>query len=315
MPKTVNFRSTSSYDVGDGVTTEGTSGVPNNHPIRASSHEEFSDVSEQEGDTISPKPSHKPFFRRLSFKGLKKGKSLFHKQQSDEVELSHSERRREKHSKAKLSKIVVECRKEGIVNSLMGENMDGTQKWEKSRLALIKAIGGYMLEFYSPPKAMKPRSGVFCSDIIEARETTALEMPDHENTFVLKTQDNEFVIEAHDPADMKSWLATIKYCMRSGQMSSRPSHSESATDSLLHHAALSLTSENAERLRANSASKSSRSAYDQDEHVTNPPELPPRLRARSNSNLDLCSSQQDIEQSMELVFSILTIESLGTIMN
>lgn len=42
-------------------------------------------------------------------------------------------------------------------------------------------------------------------------------MPDHENTFVLKASNNmEFVIEAHDTEDMRSWLATIRYCMRSG---------------------------------------------------------------------------------------------------
>ncbi|KAL0106967.1 hypothetical protein PUN28_015469 [Cardiocondyla obscurior] len=270
-----------------------------NAPVRASSHEEFSDYSEHEGEAVSPKPAHKPFFRRLSFKGLKKGKGFFHKQQSDEVELSHSEHRKDKHSKAKLSKIVVECRKEGIVNSLMGENIDGTQKWEKSRLALIKAIGGYMLEFYSPPKAVKPRSGVFCSAITEARETTALEMPDHENTFVLKTQNMEFVIEAHDSNDMKSWLATIRYCMRTVQQSSSVPGSgpgDSLGDSL-GHGSLAIGSDS-DRLRANSASKSFRSASHEhgEDSQGNPPELPPRLHMRSSSNLELCSSQQEIEQ-------------------
>jgi hypothetical protein len=270
-----------------------------NAPIRASSHEEFSDYSEHEGEAVSPKPAHKPFFRRLSFKGLKKGKSFFHKQQSDEVELSHSEHRKDKHSKAKLSKIVVECRKEGIVNSLMGENIDGTQKWEKSRLALIKAIGGYMLEFYSPPKAVKPRSGVFCSAITEARETTALEMPDHENTFVLKTQNMEFVIEAHDSNDMKSWLATIKYCMRSAQQSSCNSGQGDSLGESLGHGSVTIGSDS-DRLRANSASKAFRSLgheHGEDSQGGNPPELPPRLRMRSSSNLELCSSQQEIEQS------------------
>lgn len=52
--------------------------------------------------------------------------------------------------------------------------------------------------------------------ISEARETTALEMPDRENTFVLKADNNmEYVIEAADADEMKSWLATIRYCMRS----------------------------------------------------------------------------------------------------
>lgn len=74
------------------------------------------------------------------------------------------------------------------MNYLLGENTDGTQKWEKCRLALVKTVGGYMLEFYSPPKSLKPKSGVFCFLITEARETSALEMPDHENTFVLKVR-------------------------------------------------------------------------------------------------------------------------------
>ncbi|XP_037292568.1 SH2B adapter protein 1 isoform X2 [Manduca sexta] len=169
------------------------------------------DESDYSEDTDSPKTQHKPFFRRLSFKGLRRGKGLFHKQNSDEVELN-------KH-KTKLAKIVVECRKEGLVNYLTPESLEqpsGPQKWEKCRLALVKTVGGYMLEFYSPPKSQKPRSGVFCFLISEARETTALEMPDHENTFVLKADNNmEYVIEAGDVDDMKSWLATIKYCMRS----------------------------------------------------------------------------------------------------
>lgn len=162
---------------------------------------EESDLSE---DCDSPKVHHKPFFRRLSFKGLKK---TFNRQHSDEVELSGN-----KQNKMKLAKIVVECRKEGPVNLLIPE----TDKWEKCRLVLVKATGGYMLEFYLPPKSSKPSSGIFCFLITEARETTALEMPDHENTFVLKADNNqEYVIEAKDADDMRSWLATIKYCMKS----------------------------------------------------------------------------------------------------
>ncbi|XP_061723087.1 SH2B adapter protein 1 [Cydia pomonella] len=181
------------------------------------------DESDYSEDTDSPKTQHKPFFRRLSFKGLRRGKGLFHKQHSDEVELSSN---LNKQSKTKLAKIVVECRKEGLVNYLTPESLEqpsGPQKWEKCRLALVKTVGGYMLEFYSPPKAQKPRSGVFCFLISEARETTALEMPDHENTFVLKADNNmEYVIEAADVDDMKSWLATIKYCMRSAPTTQPP---------------------------------------------------------------------------------------------
>ena len=35
-------------------------------------------------------------------------------------------------------------------------------------------------------QSVKPKTGLFCFLITEARVTTALEMPDHENAFVLK---------------------------------------------------------------------------------------------------------------------------------
>lgn len=89
---------------------------------------------------------------------LRKSKDLFHKQHSDDVDLSHN--------KTKLAKIVVECRKEGIVNYSTPESLDqpgGPPKWERCRLQLVKATGGYMLEFYSPPKNQKVR----CNVVIE----------------------------------------------------------------------------------------------------------------------------------------------------
>ncbi|XP_021939259.1 SH2B adapter protein 1 isoform X2 [Zootermopsis nevadensis] len=285
-----------------------TSGTTNPSAPRANSHEEFSDYSEHEADSSSPKTLHKPFFRRLSFKGLKKGKGFFHKQHSDELELSsHHDRysKHDKHSKTKLAKIVVECRKEGIVNYLMGENIDGTQKWEKCRLALVKTVGGYMLEFYSPPKAVKPKSGVFCFLITEARETTALEMPDHENTFVLKAENNmEYVIEAHDTDDMRSWLATIKYCMRT-MLPSQDGRSLPAGGS------------EGDRLRG-LVERGGNKPLEAGAEVgavgglEHPPELPPRLqgtavprtagsdtpglRLSSNSNFELCTSHPELEQ-------------------
>ncbi|XP_034237608.1 SH2B adapter protein 1 isoform X3 [Thrips palmi] len=260
-------------------------------------HDDMSDYSEHDAESPSPKPQPKPFFRRLSFKGLKKGKAFFQKQNSDEVELSHSHSdKKDKHSKTKLAKIVVECRKEGIVNYLSGENLDGTGKWDRCRLALVKTVSGYMLEFYSPPKAPKPRSGVFCFLILEARETTALEMPDKENTFVLKAENQqEYVIEAHDTDDMKSWLATIKYCMRSTTQPV-PEHPE------------------ANSRQGGPSNRATAPSLDGD-NLEHPPELPPRvvaasggrstaettagLRLSSNSNFDICSSRTDIETTGE----------------
>ncbi|XP_075146025.1 SH2B adapter-like protein Lnk isoform X2 [Haematobia irritans] len=166
-------------------------------------------LEELEYTEEQPKIFPKTFFRRLSFKGLRKGKTLFHKSSDEEGSSKHNK---------KFAKIVVECQREGIVNNLTPESLDqptGTQKWEKCRLCLVKAVGGFMLEFYMPPKAAKPRCGVFCFLISEARETTALEMPDRENTFVLKADNNmEYVIEAQSAEDMRTWLSTIQFCMR-----------------------------------------------------------------------------------------------------
>lgn len=196
----------------------------------------------------------------------------------------------------------MECRKEGFVNFTIVENTDVPQTWEKSRLILVKTSAGYMLEFYATSKGSKPRYGIFCSSIAEARETTTLEMPDHENTFVLKTDEKEFIIKAHDSVDMKSWLATIRYCMRETreeQVGSAVSGAADSTDS----PSISVTTES-DRQRCNSASKSYRSAHESADEQGNPPELPPRVRANSQ-NLELCSSLQEIDQGKLRLFWLL----------
>jgi len=176
----------------------------------------FSDYSDQEPESPSVL-KQRPFFRRFSFKGITRGKALniFHKQGSDEVELSSSLNHKGE-KKGKTAKIVVECQKEGLVNFIGGDAaMDGNSNWEKCKMMLVKAAGGYMLEFFSPPKMSKPKTGVFCFLITEARETTALEMPDKENTFVLKSENSqEYIVEAQDSAEMRSWLHNIHSCMR-----------------------------------------------------------------------------------------------------
>nr|CAH0102776.1 unnamed protein product [Daphnia galeata] len=195
--------------------------------------QDCSDYSDTERDiattsgypSVKPRqPGPKPFFRRFSLKGFRKGKGLFHKQHSDEVELSgstvvsHSTSiLKSEHSnlllrgKIRMSKLVVESLFEGTVNYLTSESLDGTPKWERCRLCLVKTVGGYMLEFFSPPKASQPKCGVFCFLITEARETTALEMPDKENTFVLKAANNlEYVIEAASSDEMHKWLHSIR---------------------------------------------------------------------------------------------------------
>eukprot|EP00095_Tigriopus_kingsejongensis_P004331 maker-scaffold551_size138509-snap-gene-0.22 protein:Tk04331 transcript:maker-scaffold551_size138509-snap-gene-0.22-mRNA-1 annotation:"sh2b adapter protein 2" len=181
-------------------------------------------------------PKYRSFFRRFSLRSLTKGRgfNVFHKQHSDEVELSTSngdhylitgvgpngcERR-----KMKLSKIVVEVIRDGLVNFISGGDSaiyDGKPQWHKGRLSLVRAAGGYLIELYQPPKASKPKAGMLCILVMEARETSDLEMPDQEHTFVLKADGIgmssaclEYVIEANDGADLKAWLQAIQSCMQ-----------------------------------------------------------------------------------------------------
>lgn len=79
----------------------------------------------------------------------------------------------------------------------------------------------------------------------------------------------EYVIEAHDTDDMRSWLATIKYCMRSPPMSLNTSHNTNNTS-------------------GNPTSPSSGAGDGSSDALA--PELPPRRagdRISSSSNFEL----------------------------
>lgn len=60
-------------------------------------------------------------------------------------------------------------------------------------------------------QSVRPKSGVFCFLINEARETTALEMPDYENTFVLKVPIDQ-LSETVGSKSLKSNLAALLHC-------------------------------------------------------------------------------------------------------
>lgn len=101
--------------------------------------------------------------------------------------------------------------REGHVSVMSGDD----RLWDRSRLMLLRKEGGYMLEFYTPPKSLKPKNGIFCFLIHEVRRATALEVPGKDNTFVLKAENNhEYIIEASSEQDMNSWLAHIQSCRR-----------------------------------------------------------------------------------------------------
>ncbi|RWS23849.1 SH2B adapter protein 1-like protein [Leptotrombidium deliense] len=186
-------------------------------------------------------------------------RGLFHKQHSDEVEL-REERKKEKNgviarSSVKSthpSRVVPSSEsivKEGIVNYLTIESsgLDGKQKWEKCRLVIAKITGGYMLEFFSPPKSVKPKCGVFCFLITEARETTALELPDQEHTFVLKAENQmEYVIEVGSSEEMKQWLNSINFCIKYNNEDNHLNNGELSADNNVSPSAVKMNDSNAQ---------------------------------------------------------------------
>ncbi|KAF2364447.1 SH2 domain [Trinorchestia longiramus] len=189
--------------------------------LTPSTPEDLLEITSDEGpESPSPRVAPKPFFRKLSFKGLRKRKGLFLKQHSDEVELSpHRDKVPGLLSdrggrQLRTIKVVIECVREGVVHLLAGDTQEGQPRWIKSRLALISMPAGYVIEFYSPPKNLKARCGVFCQSVYEVRETTDLEMPDLRNTFVIKADNGaEWVVQAVDHDDKKEWLSCIiRYC-------------------------------------------------------------------------------------------------------
>ncbi|KAM3598463.1 uncharacterized protein V6R79_018299 [Siganus canaliculatus] len=91
-------------------------------------------------------------------------------------------------------------------------------RWHKCRLVLRERDreGGergeeYYLEFFIPPKSSKPRLTVPCCSIVDVRSTTALEVPDKENTFLLQLDAAaQYVIETRDAVQMRAWLSDIR---------------------------------------------------------------------------------------------------------
>ncbi|XP_076452769.1 SH2B adapter protein 1-like [Babylonia areolata] len=206
---------------------------------REAQNGETDDYADQEGSPergVSPsRKNTKGILRRFSLKNIRKSR-LF-KQSSDEVDGAVGEQHanpphqhaghHRKHSKHRDKKERMRTHSlnedgsvnkvEGIVHVLQpGEDSRGRTRWEKTRLVLVRASGGHLLEFYTPPKSLKPRNGLFCLLIHEVRETSALEMPDRENTLVLKGEGPvEYVIEAPDAAELRLWLHSIRQCMAS----------------------------------------------------------------------------------------------------
>lgn len=125
------------------------------------------------------------------------------------------------------TKLSTSVKREGVMNYLMNlESGMNTEDffWQKCRVVLFKAPGGFMLEFYTPPKSPKPKTGIFCFLIHEARPATELELPGGENVFVIKAVNKrEYMLAANHKEEMDEWLAEIRKCMEEDQGSTSQS--------------------------------------------------------------------------------------------
>ena len=110
--------------------------------------------------------STKRIFRRFSLKNIRKSSRMFLRPASVDLKSnveqnrSHSISRKHGHINIRKEANVHPSGgdgfgviKEGIVHVLNVDDSKGKSKWQKCRLVLLRSSIGYLLEFYTPPKA------------------------------------------------------------------------------------------------------------------------------------------------------------------
>ncbi|XP_037671309.1 SH2B adapter protein 2 isoform X2 [Choloepus didactylus] len=118
---------------------------------------------------------------------------------------------------------LVDIQREGALRFMVADDAaagpGGAAQWQKCRLLLRRAVAAerFRLEFFVPPKASRPKVSIPLSAIIEVRTTMPLEMPEKDNTFVLKVENGaEYILETIDSLQKHSWVADIQGCVDPG---------------------------------------------------------------------------------------------------
>uniref|UniRef100_A0A8C3UDE9 SH2B adapter protein 2 n=1 Tax=Catharus ustulatus TaxID=91951 RepID=A0A8C3UDE9_CATUS len=212
-------------------------------PFQVQAHKVSSYGQSRSSEDVSIHAAAKPKFkkgfslRNMSLCVVDGMKEMWHRKSSPEpgAEAAPGGRRAEREPwpkwthKLRLSKVpsskveLVDIQREGTLRYMVADdtNCVGSSQWQKCRLLLRKAVKvegeRFLLEFYVPPKASKPKVSIPLSAIIEVRTTMPLEMPDKDNTFVLKVENGaEYILETIDSLQKHSWVADIQDCIDPG---------------------------------------------------------------------------------------------------
>ncbi|XP_069889204.1 SH2B adapter protein 2 isoform X2 [Dipodomys merriami] len=115
-----------------------------------------------------------------------------------------------------------DVQREGALRFMVADDAGpGAAQWHRCRLLLRRAGAAagerFRLEFFVPPKASRPKVSIPLSAIMEVRTTMPLEMPEKDNTFVLKVENGaEYILETIDSLQKHSWVADIQGCVDPG---------------------------------------------------------------------------------------------------